>query len=136
MEALKIFKEYPYESSILDDFQFYEKKQGNFSVFPQQQPQQPYYNNMGNSNVNPQNMQNMQNMQNFSNLKTPQNFNQYNMPQPNVSNEDFYQKINVKEFSHNNNTNNTMMNFNNKNQNLLKKEQNEKVFQQSSYSNN
>jgi len=133
MEALKIFKEYPYESSILDDFQFYEKKQGNFSVFPQQQPQQPYYNNMGNSNVNPQNMQNMQN---FSNLKTPQNFNQYNMPQPNVSNEDFYQKINVKEFSHNNNTNNTMMNFNNKNQNLLKKEQNEKVFQQSSYSNN
>ncbi len=136
MEALKIFKEYPYESSILDDFQFYEKKQGNFSVFPQQQPQQPYYNNMGNSNVNPQNIQNMQNMQNFSNLKTPQNFNQYNMPQPNVSNEDFYQKINVKEFSHNNNTNNTMMNFNNKNQNLLKKEQNEKVFQQSSYSNN
>ena len=133
MEALKIFKEYPYESSILDDFQFYEKKQGNFSVFPQQQPQQPYYNNMGHSNVNPQNMQNMQN---FSNLKTPQNFNQYNMPQPTASNDDFYQKINMKEFSHNNNTNNTLMNFNNKNQNLLKKEQNEKVFQQSSYSNN
>ena len=133
MEALKIFKEYPYESSILDDFQFYEKKQGNFSVFPQQQPQQPYYNNMGNSNVNPQNMQNMQN---FANLKTPQNLNQYNMPQPTASNDDFYQKINMKEFSHNNNTNNTMINFNNKNQNLLKKEQNEKIFQQSSYSNN
>jgi hypothetical protein len=133
MEALKIFKEYPYESSILDDFQFYEKKQGNFSVFPQQQPQKPYYNIMGNSNVNPQNMQNMQN---FANLKTPQNLNQYNMPQPTASNDDFYQKINMKEFSHNNNTNNTMINFNNKNQNLLKKEQNEKIFQQSSYSNN
>jgi len=133
MEALKIFKEYPYESSILDDFQFYEKKQGNFSVFPQQQPQKPYYNIMGNSNVNPQNMQNMQN---FANLKTPQNLNQYNMPQPTASNDDFYQKINMKEFSHNNNTNNTMINFNNKNQILLKKEQNEKIFQQSSYSNN
>jgi hypothetical protein len=130
MEALKIFKEYPYESSILDDFQFYEKKQGNFSVFPQQPVQQQYYNNMGNANANPQNMQN------FANLKTPQNFNQYNMPQGNVSNEDFYKKINMNEFPQHNNTNNTMINFNNKNPNLMKKEQSEKTFQQNSYSNN
>lgn len=137
MEALKIFKEYPYESSILDDFQFYEKKQGNFAVYPQQQGQQSYYNNMGNmGNNNINNSPNHQNMQNFSNIKTPQNYNQFNVGQQNIVNEDFYQKINMKEFSNSNNSNNTMINFNNKNQNLMKKEQNEKIFQQSSYSNN
>lgn len=137
MEALKIFKEYPYESSILDDFQFYEKKQNNFSGFSQQQPQQQYYNNMGSTNMNVQNMQNMSNM---SNMKTPQNFNQYNIPQQNLpQNEDFYhQKMNMKEYGNNINNNNinTMTNFPNKNQNYMKKEQSDKNFQPSNYINN
>jgi hypothetical protein len=139
MEALKIFKEYPYESSILDDFQFYEKKQTSFTGMPQQQqipqqqsPQQQFYNNMGNNNNNNMNMPPMQNM------KTPQNFNQFNMPpQQNIQNipsEDFYQKMNFKEF--NNSSNNNPNNFPNKNPNFMKKDLNDMNFQSSNYINN
>ena len=142
MEALKIFKEYPYESSILDDFQFYEKKQGNFTGMQQQQPpqqqQQQQFYNMGNSNSNNNNIPNMQNILGMQNMKTPQNnnYNQYNMPQQNMPNEDFYQRLNIKEFP-NNNPNNTMNNnFPNKNPNFMKKDLNDKNFQPSNYINN
>jgi hypothetical protein len=42
---LKVFKEYPYETSILDDFTFYEKKQDNIpSEIPDQtQPNMNFY---------------------------------------------------------------------------------------------
>lgn len=133
MEALKLFKEYPFESSILDDFQFYEKKQNNFSgglqSIPQpKQKQQEYYNNI--SNFNNMNMSNLNN-QNF------QQMNQFNTNTQNITNEDFYQKMNMKDLGNNaNNFNNERMNFPDKNQNIMKKDIKDKNFQQGNYINN
>lgn len=137
MEALKIFKEYPLESSILDDFQYYEKKQiGYQQGMPpqqqmiQQQQQQQFYNNMGGS---PSNIGQMPNM------KNTQNFGQFNMQQPQQGgdpNEEFYQKMgNFKDITSNNNTI-TSTNFPNKNPNFPKKEMPEMNFQQSNFMNN
>lgn len=108
MEALKIFKEYSYETSILDDFQFYEKKQNNFSRVQQQQiqqpPQQQFYNNLPNPNMKISNIQN-------HNLQQNNQFNQ----QQNVMNEDFFQKMSMKDYG---NLQNINTNFPNKNQNF------------------
>jgi len=134
MEALKIFKEYPRESSILDDFAYFEKKYDNqiknYQIPPEspQQLLQPQINNMG---------MNHQQQQEFKNLKNP-NFNNFNnsLPKSNMTNNNtnimnsYYNQggqggpggqvgknINLNNSSNNNNNIN-INNYNNFNSNI------------------
>ena len=130
MEALKIFKEYPYESSILDDFQFYEKKttvsgggnvqgqggQGNYY----NQNQSPNNLNSKGTGFNP----NMMGGMGGQSSQIPQN-----LPQNFPRNEDWKMNLNMQKNQGTGNNNsgfggNFNQNYkgNNQQQNFMKKE--------------
>jgi hypothetical protein len=77
-EVLRIFKEYQYESSILDDFNFYEKRQET-NPTTKSSPKGGIYNN-NNNNESP-NLNNVELINNFdfnSNFKLNQNLEKNN----------------------------------------------------------
>lgn len=98
---LKIFKDYPYETSILDDFNFYETKQDNQSTIKisptgevqmdtsLNQDQENEFMQMNNPNFMPENTNPSGNFMKVKNQNPMQNVNQFpmnNMNQMNMNN--------------------------------------------------